>query len=274
LDDEADDYYNLHDQFSSSSAIKDWYLDGGDPVTQFQANSKIASKIGSLLSLQENSNWDNILKRGKRKQYRIHEGERRILQQTQNVSTALLSLRISPELCSRRVDQFQELNDTMPHVTRKLKYDIERSTTGPQVDDLWYTYVITGTENYGTLHAHVAVYVRGDIQKSDFHGVVDTFRDKCAYAPDYGNGYDGAIKIESEPPTFETERGTETPMGTYVANQVAFTGNGDGYDCVTELQQPAMAMWYAAVDALSISPWGFSSNWPITDGEAQSSFDL
>jgi hypothetical protein len=275
LDADADDRYGLDDPIADSAdGLTDRYTENGEPVSAYEANGRyLAKRSGEDTMARENGLTNNTEKRANRRFRLLCEGDRRIVDKwhgdDNELTTALLSLRLSPSLCEKRVEQLKESIDALDRVIRKLRYDLRDSTTGPQLDSdqFSYAYVISRTDDYATIHIHLMVYVNERVDRDTFTGAADTWVDKCDYTPSDGRGNrieEDTISVRHNDNIELTNDGRTTGM-KYTAKQMPHIGS---------LEQLDNLLFYSTMDAYSHTGVGTAQSWPITMSEVKSKFDI
>lgn len=273
--DPDDDIYGLHDSIAENADnIKDRYLNDGEPVSAFEANGRYLGKRSGENTLAADGLTNNAEKRAKRRYRRLMEGDRRTVEQYNDdgdFTTALLSLRLSPSECPKRVEQLREAKDAFSTALGKLRYDLRDSVSGPQLDsaDVRYGYVYAATDGPATVHIHLLVYVNGSVERSAFEGAVNKWIKKCDYTPSDGRGNrldGGTITIRHNDDIELTDDG-RTAAAAYIGPQMAHIGS------LTELDN---LLHYSTVDAFGekFTGVGFSQNWPLSMEEVKSRFDI
>jgi hypothetical protein len=278
LDPDDGDIYSLQEPISTTAdGIKEYYLnDDGEPVTAIEAKGRYYGKrVGENSLADDYDLTNNAHKRAKRRFYLLSEGDRRLVEKWYNdqLTTALISLRLSQSECPKRVDQMREAKPAFDSVIRKLRYDLTKSATGPQLksEEFSYAYVYAGTTDYASIHIHLLVYVRGSVDRDCFAGVLNEWVDKCDYAPSDGRGNrldGGTVSIRQNDNIPLTDDGRTAGM-KYVSNQIPHIAD------LTDLKgKTDTLLFYSTVDAYDHRGVGWSRNWPITMKEVDSQFDF
>jgi len=194
------------------------------------------------------------------------EGDRRIQQKYDELTTALISLRLRPSYCQKRGEQLKEYLRILPKLTQKLRYYLTQSTKGPKLDSSSYDYAYTlaGTDRKASVHMHMMVYVEDDsVSKDVFKPIVDTWVSECEYTDSDGTGNkpnQGAVSVchGSDIPT--VDNGDETAGIVYIASQLVGLGDESELDTV---------LFYSTVRAYGESGYGKSASWPINQAESK-----
>lgn len=172
--------------------------------------------------------------RNSRKKYRrILETDRACRSAFTPLHTVMLSLRQSPRSSGEWIPPLSliaELSETVrsyviPALRRAIPHDFE------------YAVVLAGTETFATPHAHVYLWVDGAVSSGDLSHVVEGYTERCAYAPDSGEGNapEDVITVRSpderelatESNHKHNERGYPTRGAVYVASQIPNVVNPD-----------------------------------------------
>jgi hypothetical protein len=277
LDPNTDDIYSLQEPISNTAdGIKDHYLtDDGNPVTAIEAKGRYWGKREGENTLADDGLTNNAHKRANRRFYLLSEGDRRMVSKwiDDDLTTALISLRLSQSDCDRRVDQLREATDAFDKVIRKLRYDLRDSANGPQLDSeqFTYSYVYAGTDDYATVHIHLIVYVNERVSRDTFTGTVEKWVDKCEYAPSDGRGNrldGGTVSVKHRENIPLTDDGRTAGM-KYVSKQIPHIAPLS--DLHGELDT---LLFYSTMDAYGHTGVGTAADWPITMGEIKSQFDI
>jgi hypothetical protein len=278
LDPNTDDIYSLQEPISNTAdGIKDRYLtDDGNPVTAIEAKGRYWGKRDGENTLADDDGLtNNAHKRSNRRFYLLSEGDRRLVRRwiDDDLTTALISLRLSQSDCDRRVDQLREATDAFDKVIRKLRYDLRDSANGPQLDSeqFTYAYAYAGTDDYATVHIHLVVYINERVSRDTFSGVVEKWVDKCDYAPADGRGNrldGGTVSVKHRENIPLTDDGRTAAM-KYVSKQIPHIAPLSDLKGVTDT-----LLFYSTMDAYDHTGVGWANNWPITMGEVKSKFDI
>jgi hypothetical protein len=119
--------------------------------------------------------------------------DRQLLDEYDEPTTALLSLRVSPA-DRGRLTLLNGLHKAIEPTIDQLRYRLQEAADAPLSSDEWeYFAVIAGTEERATPHLHILVYCDGDVSRKRFTPAVEKFVKKCPFAPDdmRGNSPDG-----------------------------------------------------------------------------------
>lgn len=187
MDSRVDDCYALHRPIAQSAdeVDKQRYLsDDGTPLTAFEAvGSYIAQRHGEGTTAERHG-WVKGRQYYAKQQYsRGMAIDRQLLDQFENPTTALLSLRLSPTVESR-LTLLTALGDAIEPTLSQLRYRLQRAPDAPLIASQWsYFAVVAGTEGRATPHLHVMVYCDGDISPTRFTPVVEKFVEACAFTP-------------------------------------------------------------------------------------------
>lgn len=192
LDTSVEDCYALREPIAHSAEVvdKDRYLDeDGAPLTAFEAVGSYIEQRHGEGTTAERHGWVKGRQYYAKQQYRRGMAmDRQLLDCFGNPTTALLSLRLSPTTGSR-LTLLSALGDAVGPTIDQLRYRLQRAPDAPLAATEWaYFAVIAGTEKRATPHLHVLVYCSGDVSRERFVPVVETFVEKCDYAPDDGRG--------------------------------------------------------------------------------------
>jgi hypothetical protein len=205
--------------------------DGSRPQTLPEARETYRTE---LRESSESEYYCDRKKRADQHYNKLLQTDRFKLAEYDTPYTVMLSLRVDPVVDGVRiptVNLFEAVKATWPSIRQKLRYQL----TGCRDDPLNYEYavVVAGTDHWATPHLHIYVWVDGHVNESDFRPVVDTFVDKCDYAPDDGTGnrVEGRAVTIRRPDTqeFATDevrhdlldsRGPATAGAHYVASQL------------------------------------------------------
>lgn len=157
---------------------------------------------------------------------RLLETDRQLQEQYQNLSTALLSLRVPPmtdgEYLSPAV-VLDALMDALSDVMDALRYRLSEY-------DWEYGRVVAGTDKFATPHIHLYLWIDGRPAFERLAPAVEKFVEKCFLAPDDGHGNrakEGALTLHCEQ---EVTDSGETSGIVYVASQVPHIGYPDEMD--------------------------------------------
>ena len=278
LDPNTDDIYSLQEPISNTAdGIKDHYLtDDGNPVTAIEAKGRYWGKREGENTLADDDGLtNNAHKRANRRFYLLSEGDRRMVRRwiDDDLTTALLSLRLSQSDCDKRVDQLREATDAFDKVIRKLRYDLRDSANGPQLDSeqFTYAYAYAGTDDYATVHIHLIVYVNERVDRDTFRGTVEKWVDKCDYAPSDGRGNRldcGTVSVKHGENIPLTDDGRTAAM-KYVSKQIPHIAPLS--DLKGELDT---LLFYSTMDAYGHTGVGTAADWSITMNEIKSQFDI
>lgn len=203
LDDSVEDHYRLYEPIADSSEKvgKSRYLDEEtqEPKLAREAvNSYVEARHGENVSAKSNGfkktrNW-----RAKRQYCIGKKMDRQLLDEYNNPTTVLLSLRVSPGDKSR-LTLLKGLHDSIDPTLEQLRYRLQRSADAPLTASDWeYFAVIAGTEKRATPHLHIYIYCNGDVDRERFSPVVEKFVEKCPYTPDDMRGNSprgGAVSV-------------------------------------------------------------------------------
>jgi hypothetical protein len=114
---------------------------------------------------------------------------RQTLDQFENPTLVMLSLRISPNP-QNRLTLLSGLSEGVDAALYKLRRRLEKDTDAPLSASEWeYVVVFAGTRRRATPHAHILVYVEGDVSRDRFEDVVNWYVKKCPYAQDNRDGH-------------------------------------------------------------------------------------
>lgn len=163
----------------------------------------------------------------RKKQYaKGKEMDRQLLEEYDNPTTILLSLRVAPGNRSR-LTLLNGLHDAIDPTIDQLRYRLQRANDAPLTANEWeYFAVVAGTEKRATPHLHIYVYCDGDVPRDHVVPVVKKFVEKCSYAPDNMRGNSpegGAISIRgngSDCIPRMTDAKAESQGATYVLTQL------------------------------------------------------
>lgn len=279
LDGDSEDHYGFQEPIATdvSDIENDLYTDGETAVDAHEAVGRyIGARSGEQTSAEKHGYTNTLQRRAKRRYYTLLEGERMILREFDNPTLALISLRMSPQI-PHRVDLLNELQESLTPTLKKLRYQLTRSTKGPQLDasDYQYAYVIAGTEhNRATPHAHLLVYTDSDteITAETYQPVVDTYLENNQYADGNGHRTDSAtisIRGNNSDGHNEIPRATDNGYGDtsqaalYVANQIPHLPDLDG--SFDELLHGAIC------HSTHTSAYVSSRGWPANVGDGNNS---
>lgn len=229
LDNSVEDCYRLHEPIADAPSIvgNDRYLEGGEPMTAFEAvGSYIKRRHGENVSAEKHGFKKTRQWRRKRQYALGKDMDRQLLDAYDEPTTALLSLRVSPA-GRGRLTLLNGLHKAIEPTLDQLRYRIQGAADAPLSSEEWeYFAVIAGTEERATPHLHILVYCDGDISRQRFAPAVETFVEKCPFAPDdmRGNSPDrGAISLRGngsdEIPRMDAEP-AESAGATYVLTQL------------------------------------------------------
>ena len=230
LDEGSEDYYGFQEPIATdvTDIENDLYTDDGTAVDAQEAVGRyIGARNGEQISAEKHGFYNTLRKRALRRYRTLLEGDRVLLREYENPTVTLLTLRQSPEI-PNRVGLLNELQTALTPVLKKLRYQLTRSTKGPQLDgsEYEYAYVISGTKkNRATSHAHLVIYAdtAACVDESTFSGVVDKWIDENPYAAERGHRTDtGTVSIESGDIPRATESGypDNSQCAIYTATQI------------------------------------------------------
>jgi hypothetical protein len=203
------------------------YLKTGQPLTAFEAvGSYIKRRHGENVSAEKHGFHKTRQWRAKRQYALGKEMDRQLLNEYENPTTTLLSLRVSPAH-RRRLTLLNGLHEAIDPTIGQLRYRLQEAFDAPLSSDEWeYFAVIAGTEERATPHLHILVYCDGNVSRQRFAPVVEKFVAKCPFAPDdeRGNSPDsGAISLRGngadEIPRMDDEP-AESAGATYALTQL------------------------------------------------------
>lgn len=227
LDGDSEDHYGLHDPISSNTdGLKRRYVENGEPVCAFEANGRyLGKRRGQETSAEKHGYTNGDMGVRARKQYGVlKHGERDIFERFDNVTIAFISLRLSPETTSR-IDLLRELKAGTTAVLSKLSYRLQRSTTGPQLDNSGWEYygLYAATDGRASPHTHLILYLNTDsLDKSVLEPLVTTYVENCEYASMRKHGPDSdAITVRSGDAIPFLDGDDTTALSTYVGQQLA-----------------------------------------------------
>lgn len=168
-----------------------------------------------------NSSMPTTLHRRSRQDYRrFLESDRQLQEVYQNFTTALISLRVPPQLDGVYLPPLVTLDalmDALPPVMDALWYRLR----GYEYE---YARLVAGTDEFATPHLHIYVWIDGRPAFEELEPVVEKFVEKCSLAPDDGRGNrasEGALTLQYEQEV--TNRG-ETAGSRYVGTQLPHIG--------------------------------------------------
>ena len=164
------------------------------------------------------------LQRRSRKDYRrLLETDRQLQEQYQNLSTALLSLRVPPMVDGSYIPPVATLDalmDALDDVMGALRYRLNRYN--------WeYARVVAGADEFATPHIHIYLWIDGGPDFEELAPAAEKFAEKCSLAPDDGHGNcarEGALTLHDEQ---ELTDSGETSGIVYVASQLPHIGYPD-----------------------------------------------
>lgn len=229
LDDSVEDCYRLHEPIADAPSMvgDDRYLEEGQPMTAFETvGSYIKRRHGENVSAEKHG-FKKTRQWRRKRQYALGKTmDRQLLDEYDEPTTALLSLRVSPA-DRGRLTLLNGLHEAIEPTIEQLRYRLQEAADAPFSSDEWeYFAVIAGTEERATPHLHILVYCDGDISRKGFAPAVEKFVEKCPFAPDdmRGNSPDGgAISLRGngseEIPRMDGEP-AESAGATYVLAQL------------------------------------------------------
>lgn len=157
-----------------------------------------------------------LQKRSRQDYRRLLESDRQLQEKYENLTTALLSLRVPPQRNGVYVPPLVTLDalmDAWGHVRRALSYRLRDY-------EFEFARVVAGTDWFATPHIHVYVWIDGKPDFEELEPIVEKFVEKCTLAPDDGVGNrarEGALTLRYKP---ETREKGETIGSGYVARQI------------------------------------------------------
>lgn len=233
--DEDTDFYGLSKRLSADPELvgDDRYLtDEGDAFTHdASVRSYLGRRKGEALSAEKHGFVNTRQNRDMRNYGRGKEMGRQVLDEFDNPTTALISLRPEPDDAGR-LTLLDELDRSMDYVMYRLRQQLSGSVDAPLESDEWeYITVFAGTRIRATPHVHIYVWLDGNVKQEIFDPVVESFVNNCQYAPCDGRGNvpaEGAVSVrgngDDEIPRMDDAPG-ESAGATYVLTQLPHLSN-------------------------------------------------
>ncbi|MCU4719717.1 hypothetical protein [Halapricum hydrolyticum] len=196
IESETEDYHYLHAPMATSADLVDkarYLYEDGSPLTAIDAvNQYIEKRYGENTSKNRHG-FNKGLQYYAKNQYNRGMGmDRQWLDQHDNPSTVLLSLRASPT-SDGRLSLLNELGDALDEAIAQIRYRLQLAPNSPFDSDEWgYFAVFAGTRKRATPHAHIMVYCAGDVEREWFVPAVEKFVANCRYSPETMRGNDPA----------------------------------------------------------------------------------
>jgi len=210
---------------SHQNDIPSIYISDGSNIKSWKQSRRAyrRHRIGQL-----NSPVPTTLHRRSKKDYRrFLETDRQLQKRYDNLSTALISLRVPPVMEGAYIPPLSVLDalmDSMSDVMNTLRYRLR--------DYDWeYSRVVAGTDEFATPHIHIYLWIDGTPTFEELQPLVEKFVEKCPLAPPEGMGNrarEGALTLRHKHGL--TESG-ETAGIVYMASQlphIAYTADMDG----------------------------------------------
>jgi hypothetical protein len=226
LDENSEDHYGFQEPIATdvNDIENDLYVEDGEPITTEQATGQYRRKrTGEQASESANGFHNTLHNRAKRRYYTLLEGDRRILDEYENPTLTLLSLRMSPQV-NQRVDLLTELQSALSDVLNSLRYQLGQSVNGPQLpsDAYEYAYVVAGTDHgRATPHVHILIYTDSDVTESTFEPIVSKWVESNQYADERGHRTDSTtIRVESDIPRASNVDERNSKAAVYVGSQL------------------------------------------------------
>lgn len=157
---------------------------------------------------------------------RLLETCRQLQEEYQQLSTALISLRVPPmegDSYIPPMDTVDALMDAVADVRDALNYRLREYN--------WeYARVVAGTDDFATPHVHLYLWIEGQPTFDQLKPAVEKFVEKCPLAPNDGTGNrarEGALTLKQDQ---ELRPSGETTGIVYVASQLPHIGYPDMMD--------------------------------------------
>lgn len=167
---------------------------------------------------------------------RLLETCRQLQQRYQQLSTALISLRVPPmegDSYIPPLDTVGALMDAIADVRDAINYRLREYN--------WeYARVVAGTDDFATPHVHLYLWIEGQPTFDQLKPAVEKFVEKCSLAPSNGKGNrarEGALTLKQDQ---DLRPSGETTGIVYVASQLPHIGYPDMIDD-TSLEWGAVA---------------------------------
>lgn len=221
---------------SKRDTLPDPLVEGGESVTLTEAGEIYGRCVGGRYTSGEPSKVGEHVRR----YGQFHRADR-AYQERYDVTTCLLTLRVSPRLGGDRLPPLtcdELLHESRESVMKSLRYQLREY-------EFEWVAVTAGTDR-ATAHTHLYLWVddpEHSITSELFEPVIDTHVETCPLASADSHG-DEAVSIEHEPSLTERDpcRGAVTQGIKYVATQLAHLPlSREGSLSLAELKTGALA---------------------------------
>jgi hypothetical protein len=187
LDGSIKDCYGLYKQIARSVKMVDkkrYLSDDGTPLTASDAVSSYIKQRHGEKTTAKRHGWVKGRRYSAKQQYSKGMAlDRQLLDQFENPTTVLLSLRMSPTVRSR-LTLLTELGKSIGLTIDQLRYRLQNAPNAPLTAKEWaYFTVVAGTEKRATPHLHIMIYCADDVRRDRFIPVVEKFVENCKFAP-------------------------------------------------------------------------------------------
>jgi hypothetical protein len=230
VDPDPDDWLGLSSPITSDPSLVgkvDYLDDDGDILdTDGAVRAYIGKRHGERTSAERHGMTDTLHSRAESRYSRGKQMDRHAYDNFDDLSTVMISLRVSPTT-RERLTMLSALHDALGPTMDAIRYRLQTAPDAPVDHDEWeYIVVFSGTRERATPHVHIYLWIDADVSRGRFRPAVETFVNKCDFAPDdgYGNNpQDGTISVRGNGddvvPTMD-DAPDESAGATYVLKQL------------------------------------------------------